>query len=592
MTPHQFASRHLGEYKTKGDEIIPKHCPYCQGGSHGDKETFALNVEKLTYNCKRGSCSENGTFTKLCQDFGEQTERVFERRTPTKKQYKKPIVEIEKPTSKVEEYLIRRGFSKETWERRGVGEYNGAVAMPYYENGELVLMKYRTPSKPTKHWREAEGKPIFWGMDLCEPSKPLVIVEGEMDALALDECGIPNVVSVPSGTNSDLESVDNCWEWLEQFKKIIIWHDNDPLNKLGVHPGEEMAKRLIAKLGEWRCSVVKSPHKDANVSLYREGKEKTKAAVDNAEEVPVAGIVRMAHVEHVDYSSVRKVKSTIKGVDKVLGGYMMGFITIWTGVNSSGKSTFISQELCESLDQGFNVCAYSGELAAGVFKTWMDLQLSGPTNIKKVWDNVKEEEVPAVDPVISKLINKWYYDKMFLYDSYTGGATDKDIFKIFEYAARRYNCEVFLVDNLMTTTFTGGEKDFYRAQSQFIGQLKEFAKKFNVHVHIVAHPRKTEGKLSKMDVAGSGDITNRADNVMAIHRLSEDEKEKDKYSGLDNLVQIFKSRIYGVQDIEIGLNFNWLSKRFYLGNACKKYGWADKTSGFTEMEEEEKAPWD
>ena len=254
---------------------------------------------------------------------------------------------------------------------------------------------------------------------------------------------------------------------------------------------------------------------------------------------------------------------------------MMGLITVWTGINSSGKSAFISQELCEALDQGFNVCAYSGELTAGVFKTWMDMQLSGPGYIKKVYDPVKEEDVPAVDVKVTEKLNAWYYDRMFLYDSMTGGATDKDIFKIFEYAARRYNCEVFLVDNLMTTTFTSGEKDFYRAQSQFIGQLKDFARKFNVHVHVVAHPRKTDGKLTKMDVAGSGDITNRADNVLAIHRLSPEEKEKDKYYGLDNLIQVFKSRLYGMQDVEIGMKFSWMSKRFYLpsGNANKEYGW-------------------
>ena len=61
--------------------------------------------------------------------------------------------------------------------------------MPYFENGELVLMKFRT-TKPAKHWREEGGKPIFSGVwTYATPSKPLVIVEGEMDALALDECG-------------------------------------------------------------------------------------------------------------------------------------------------------------------------------------------------------------------------------------------------------------------------------------------------------------------------------------------------------------------------------------------------------------------
>lgn len=586
MNPYDFASKHLGEYKRKGDEIIPDLCPYCQGGSHRDKGTFALNTAKLTYNCKRGSCGQEGTFSKLCQDFGERSENL-ERRVPTKKKFKKPETQPAKPTSQVEKYLAERGFKKETWERRGVGEYNGAIAMPYFESGELVLMKFRTPVYPAKHWREDGGKDIFWGMDLCDKSKPLVIVEGEMDALALDECGVENVVSVPSGA-SNLDCVDNTWDWLEQFSKVIIWPDNDDA-------GQEMARRIIAKLGEWRCYIVKSKHKDANRAMAKDGKDSVKKAVENAEEIPVAGITRMAHVAPIDYSKIRKVRSSIKGVDKVVGGYMMGLITVWTGINSSGKSTFISQELCESLDQGFNVCAYSGELAAGLFKLWMDLQLSGPKHVGKVFDPVKEEDVPAVNQNIMQQINQWYYDKMFLYDSSTGGATDKDILKIFEYAARRYNCEVFLVDNLMTSSFTSGEKDFYRGQSVFIGQLKDFARKFHVHVHIVAHPRKHEGKLTKMDIAGSGDITNRADNVLAIHRITEDEREKAKgrYDELDNIVQIFKTRIYGAQDIEIGTKFHWMTKRFYpaMGNVNKVYGWnRSKQTGFTELEGDELEP--
>lgn len=591
MNPIEFAQKYLGEYKIKGNEIIPKYCPYCHGGNHGDKYTFALNMEKKTFNCKRGTCGEQGTFYKLCKDFGEEADGAFEfKKAKAKKHYKKPKTKLKAPSSKVEAYLKLRGFSPETWQRRGVGEYNGAVALPYYENGELVLMKFRTPEKHSKHWREEGGKDVFWGMDLCTPEKPLIIVEGEMDALALDECGIENVVSVPSGAGN-LECVDNCWEWLEQFNRIIIWPDND-------EPGHEMARKLIARLGEWRCSIVQCDIKDANEVLYRKGKEAVIELVQNAKEVPMAGIIRLADVKSVDYTKIERVKSSIEGVNKVLGGYFMGEVSVWTGINSSGKSTFLGQELLEAIDQGFNVCAYSGELPATLFKTWIDLQASGPKYVKRIFDPIKGEDVPTVDVNIVKKINHWYYDKFFLFDSFTGGATDKDIFRVFEYAARRYNCKVFLIDNLMTTTFTNGESDFYRAQSIFVGQVINFAKKFNVHVHLVAHPRKNNGgKLTKMDIAGSGDITNRADNVLAVHRITDKEKEEEsKYEELDNLVQIFKNRIYGLQDIEVGLKFDWLSKRFYSAKDTpyKEYGWVEKSEqieGFISIADDEDCPF-
>src|SRR5690606_13864173 len=146
------------------------------------------------------------------------------------------------------------------------------------------------------------------------PALPLVIVEGEIDALTLDEAGVPNVVSVPNGALS-LECVDNCWEWLENFGEIIIWPDND-------EPGHVMAQKLIKRLGEWRCRIVQSPYKDANDHLLAEGKESVLEAVVSAKEVPVAGIVRLADVQVLDIESQVRVLSFIKAINERVGGYM------------------------------------------------------------------------------------------------------------------------------------------------------------------------------------------------------------------------------------------------------------------------------
>jgi twinkle protein len=119
---------------------------------------------------------------------------------------------------------------------------------------------------------------------------------------------------------------------------------------------------------------------------------------------------------------------------------------------------------------------------------------------------------------------------------------------------------MFLVDNLMTTSFGGNDKDFYRKQSEFVGKMVDFAHVHDVHVHIVAHPRKVNGRLTKMDVAGTADITNRADNVIAVHRVTPDEKDQFQ---CDSLVDIFKNRFSGLQDVTIRMNFNNKCKRFF-----------------------------
>ena len=76
------------------------------------------------------------------------------------------------------------------------------------------------------------------------------------------------------------------------------------------------------------------------------------------------------------------------------------------------------------------------------------------------------------------------------------------------------------------------DRDIYEAQSLFSNSIADFAQNKNVHVHIVAHPRKIMGSIiSKMDISGSGDLSNRADNVFGIHRVTpalREEVEKTK----------------------------------------------------------------
>ncbi len=568
MNPTTFANKHLQPYKVRGAEIIPKYCPYCKGGGR-DKETFALNTDKLTFNCKRGKCAVAGTFNQLKKEFKEMN---YELGQAPEKEYTRPKTLPNTPGQEVEAYLTKRGFSKETWQKRKVGESNGEIVFPYYENGQPVLMKLRKPGKKGRWRREPDGKPVFWGMEHCEGRNSIVIVEGEFDVLALVEAGIDNVVSVPSGAQ-DLSCVENCWEWLQKFKHIYIWPDND-------EPGQDMCRKLIKKLGEYRCYIIQTEHKDANECLYKEGVQAIIKAINSAKEVPVAGLIRMAEVKPMDIKNIERVSTGIKSLDRILGGFFMGNVTIWTGENSSGKSTLIGQTaLIEAVDQGFRVCAFSGELPAPMFRYWIDLQIAGPANIESHFDQFMDEEIFFVPERVTEKIRNWYYNEFFLHENF-GASTEDEILKVFEYATMRYDCKVFLVDNLMTTIFTGDERDFYRKQGNFIGRLNDFAKKHSVHIHVVAHPRKTQGRLTKMDVAGSGEITNRADNVVSVHRIKKEERDSldDKLKDCSAIVDVFKNRMMGKQDMCFGLMFDPPSKRFCLRQEepNKKYGWEAK----------------
>ena len=576
MTPEQFAAKHFQEYKMQGGEIVPLYCPYCEGGKGRDKYTAALNRESGAFNCKRGSCGQAVSFNKLCSDFSE-TSKNYEIAPLRPKVFTPPKTKITPAQAKVEAYLTKRGFSKETWERRGVGECDGNIVFPYFENGKPVLMKFRKPEKYSgegqKAWREKGGKAAFWGMDDCDPKKPLTICEGEFDALALDESGVENVVSVPSG-NEDLTCVEHCWDWLQQFRHVIIWPDND-------EPGQKMCRELINKLGAWRCWIVKSERKDANEVLFRDGKEAVKKAVMTAQEVPISGLVRLSEVKAFDVETMVRVPSSISTINKIVGGYAMGFLSVWTGESGSGKSTFLGQELLTAIDRGFNVCAYSGELPAAMFRYWIECQAAGPNESywETVYDRIKGRDIPRLKREVVEHIRRWYSDQFFVYDAF-GSVTDENLIEVFEYAYRRYNCRVFLADNLMTMILTGNERDFYRKQGQTVGKLKDFAHNLSVHVHLVAHPRKAQGRLTKMDVSGSAEITNRPDNVLGLYRCKPKDKDNPgagKEYGCDAILDIFKNRWSGKQDEDAALLFCEVSKRFYMESSEEKanfsFGW-------------------
>lgn len=292
-----------------------------------------------------------------------------------------------------------------------------------------------------------------------------------------------------------------------------------------------------------------------------------------AVELPAYGLLNLAEVEKPEVWRLPRVKSGIPELDKAIGGFLMGELTVWTGRRGEGKSTLIGQLLTTAIDQGRKVCAYSGELPAWRFKDWASLQAAGPQNITAHEDGETGKTFYSVAPHLQKRIDAWWDARFILYDLGISSAHDEDsILDAFTLAFRKYGCDVFLVDNIMTARLKGTkDADYYRAQSSFAGRLVSFAKRYNVHVHLVAHPRKTTNKsLEADDVGGTGDITNRADNVLSLKRMPDNSGKE-----YGTLLSVLKNRAFG-NTVKIGLNFEPASRRFYkagTGSPDWRYGW-------------------
>lgn len=368
------------------------------------------------------------------------------------------------------------------------------------------------------------------------------------------------------------------WKELAEWAEFISQY---PYILVAVPPGagrDEIAEELQARFplpvlvpadsAFHGCSSARELRESYGLSVID-------ALVIDAQELPSPGLINVADINCDAKNDIKRTSSGLAELDRQIGGFANGELSVWTGKRGEGKSTMLGQILLDAIDQGHRACVYSGELPAKQFKRFIQQQAAGYLHVSKHEHAETGKALFLVDDAVKKPIDTWLDGNLFLTDIRDKSAHDEGtILRLFEGAHRRYGCDVFLVDNIMTTQLRGeSESGYYRAQSAFAGRLADFCKRLDVHVHLVAHPRKTEGNrpVTADDIAGSGDITNRADNAFLIERVPEEDVIKYGYSA--RLV-ILKNREFGVRG-KIKLSFNEPSRRLYQmgGSPAKRYGW-------------------
>ena len=84
----------------------------------------------------------------------------------------------------------------------------------------------------------------------------------------------------------------------------------------------------------------------------------------------------------------------------------------------------------------------------------------------------------------------------------------------------------FVVDNVMALTIGAGDNE-YSEQADIIYKMVRFAEKWNVHILVLAHPKKSDNEIKGLnDIYGASKMGNWAHEVLAIHKFSPEEKEK------------------------------------------------------------------
>lgn len=299
------------------------------------------------------------------------------------------------------------------------------------------------------------------------------------------------------------------------------------------------------------------------------------------DEIPELGEkwLSMSSIKKVDISQLEHVKTGFTDLDRNIIGLYMSEVTILSGSNASGKSSWLNTLLMNIIEQGTKVALWSGELRPDILKAWLQMVAAGKNNLRLSAYGDGKYYVPNN---VADRIDSWMDGKFFLYNN-EYGAKWQQIFNDMELLLKA-GVKVFALDNLFSLDIDILDGDKNNKQRELILQIKEFAKKNQVHIILVAHPRKVTTFLRKNDISGSSDLQNAVDKIFIIHRVNNDffragadffgEATINMYRGFGNVIEVCKERMFGIVDLMVGMHYEIESRRFKnTAEENTQYGW-------------------
>jgi twinkle protein len=444
-----------------------------------------------------------------------------------------PIVKPKPPKTdipdKVYKWFEDRGISQAVVDDAKIGYDNRWIHFPFYKDGEVVNIKSRTADKQFRQAKNAEK--CFYRFDVMSGMETIIITEGEMDALSLVEAGYNNVVSVPDGAiapNSNpsdrkFSYLLSAEEHLMNATTIILAMDNDS-------SGNAMREELSRRIGREKCYRVNYPEgcKDMNEVLIKHGEDRLTEIITDAHPYPIDGVVLVDDVleDAIDLLKTPDIKGLSTGWEALDEYYRVSTseLTIVTGVPNMGKSEWMDALMINLIqDNGWKFGIFSAENFPVKHHL---LKLVGKFTNKPFWGNDRMDEKTARNSM--NILN----EHIKFIGTQEDSVTMESILDQARILNFRYGLNGLVIDpwNTIEHKFRDGENETNYV-SRVLASLNTFAKIHEIHIWVVAHPRKMESDNNRKpivpspyDISGSANFYNKADNCITVHRhKTEDE---------------------------------------------------------------------
>lgn len=522
---------------------IRVHCPFChsfrKAKNKNDKEMSLLTQGDLVvYHCHH--CGENGGVPVDPNRRRRMSERSTSKAAPQQKPQPKIDLRDLSPLSIA--YLRSRGIGQVTADAFGLKEADVyfrkiegkalAIAFPYFdETGSVVAYKFRnvpgprhaeqelklftsTPGSKGCLFRQAVGH-----LEQGRAGETAYIVEGEIDALSLYEAGLRHVYSVPNGAGDVgsclLDPVAN----VKAYSRIVICGDAD-------EPGKKLIDECVRRLGKARTWTVSWPPyaKDANDVLRAEGISKLLDYVRGANPSPVAGVALASSYRErlLDLFEGRVAKGHTTGIRNLDEVYSLplGFLSVVTGYPNEGKSELVDNLITNACRiHKWKTALWSAENSPEIHIAKLIEKKAKMSFFSGKYQRIPRGELDEHLAWVSE-------NFIFINDGVDIDPTIDSILDRIEACVLRYGVKLVVIDPFNRISKPNAELQETEFIRQMLVRLQKFAQNYELHIFLVAHPRKpgfiksSEGRHIPQgsDIASSQHFENIADFGLTVAR--------------------------------------------------------------------------
>lgn len=244
--------------KEESDGTYTYKCFSIGCGEHGDIINLVMEKENVdTKEAIKMLCNEFGINNEVIHQSNakEGSREASEKPKKEEKDYTNFILQAHKNIGKTD-YLINRGFSKETIDKYKLGyipnysfkskngndvSYGDAIIIPYPGENYYILRWINPPKDIAKYKKLSGTEPLFNLKKIKPGIEPIFITEGQLDCLSLIQIGATCIgLNGVGGINKLIKLLKKN---KEQHRPFIICLDEDG-------PGKDAKEKLIKKLNE------------------------------------------------------------------------------------------------------------------------------------------------------------------------------------------------------------------------------------------------------------------------------------------------------------------------------------------------------